>query len=169
MHGQLDVTSSQGQGCGIATGADGHIVKRTFEQHLLLDTIARLKECLMKPRVLLVENSPTQELRFKFELAHRGLKVEVARDGATGLAAARSQPPDAIVLDVDLPELDGYDLCRVLKADPATAHIPIVMLTRWDEAHAALAVLDAGAADCIPKDSFAEHNLVQALQLLGLI
>ena len=123
----------------------------------------------MQPRILLVEDSRTQALRFQLELAGHGLKVEVASDGATGLAAARGQPPDAIVLDVDLPELDGYDVCRALKADPATAHIPIVMLTRWDEAPAALAGLHVGAADYIPKDSFAEHNLVQALQQLGLI
>jgi len=123
----------------------------------------------MSYRVLLVEDSRTQALRFQLELAHYGLKVEVASDGAAGLAAARDRPPDAIVLDIDLPELDGYSVCRALKADPATAHIPIVMLTRCDDAQAALAGLDVGAVDYIPKDPFAEDNLVQAFQQLGLI
>jgi CheY-like chemotaxis protein len=123
----------------------------------------------MQPRILLVEDGRTQALRLQLELARYGLAVDVASDGATGLAAARGQPPDAIVLDVELPELDGYSVCRALKADPATAHIPIVMLTRRDQAQDALAGLQGGAVDYIPKDAFAEHNLVQALQQLGLI
>ena len=123
----------------------------------------------MSYQILLVEDSRTQALRFQLELAHYGLKVEVASDGNAALAAARTHSPDAIVLDIDLPELDGYSVCRMLKADPATAHIPIVMLTRYDDAQAALVGLDLGAVDYIPKDSFAEDNLLQALQQLGLI
>ena len=123
----------------------------------------------MSYRVLLVEDSRTQALRIQLELARHGLAVDIAHDGAAGLAAARSQPPDAVVLDVDLPIIDGYSVCRALKSDPATAPIPIVMLTRRDEAQAALAGLQLGAVDYIPKDSFAEQNLVQAFQQLGLI
>ena len=120
-------------------------------------------------RVLLVEDSRTQALWLQLELARYGLVVEVANDGAAGLAAALGRPPDAIILDVDLPELDGCSVCRALKADPATAHIPIVMLTRRDEAQDALAGIQGGAVDYIPKDAFAEQNLVQAFQQLGLI
>jgi two-component system cell cycle response regulator len=120
-------------------------------------------------RVLLVEDSHTQALRLQLELARHGLVVEVANDGAAGLAAALGQPPDAIILDIDLPKLDGYSVCRALKADPATAHIPIVMLTRRDEAQDALAGIQGGALDYIPKDAFAEQNLVQAFEQLGLI
>jgi DNA-binding response OmpR family regulator len=123
----------------------------------------------MQPRVLLVEDGRTQALRLQLELARYGLAVEVASDGAMGLAAARDQPPDAIILDVELPELDGYSVCRALKADPLTAQIPIIMLTRRDEAQAALAGLQLGALDYIPKDVFAEHNLVEAFHQLGLI
>ena len=123
----------------------------------------------MPYRVLLVEDSRTQALWLQLELARYGLVVEVASDGAAGLAAALGRPPDAIILDVDLPELDGCSVCRALKADPATAHIPIVMLTRRDEAQDALAGIQGGAVDYIPKDAFAEQNLVQAFQQLGLI
>ena len=123
----------------------------------------------MQPRVLVVEDSRTQALRFQLELARYGLNVEVASDGASGLAAARDRRPDAIVLDIDLPTLDGYSVCRALKGDPTTAQIPVVMLTRCDDAQAALAGLDVGAVDYIPKDSFAEDNLIQTLQQLGLI
>jgi CheY-like chemotaxis protein len=123
----------------------------------------------MPHRILLVEDSRTQALRFQLELLRYGLAIEIASSGAKGLAAARRQPPDAIVLDVDLPELDGYSVCRALKADPATADIPVVMLTRHDQAQDALSGLQVGAVDYIPKDSFAEHNLVEALRQLGML
>jgi CheY-like chemotaxis protein len=123
----------------------------------------------MPHRILLVEDSRTQALRFQLELLRYGLAIEIASSGSKGLAAARSQPPDAIVLDVDLPELDGYSVCRALKADPATANIPVVMLTRHDQAQDALSGLQVGAVDYIPKDSFAEHNLIEALRQLGML
>jgi len=119
--------------------------------------------------ILLVEDSRTQALRFQLELLRYGLTIEIASSGTKGLAAARATRPDAIVLDVDLPELDGYSVCRSLKADPQTADIPVVMLTHRDQAQDALAGLEIGAVDYIPKDTFAEHNLVQALHQLGVI
>src|SRR5512145_2755400 len=123
----------------------------------------------MSRHILLVEDSRTQALRFQLELLRYGLIVEIAGSGSTGLAMARSSLPDAIVLDVDLPEIDGYSLCRVLKSDPQTAHIPIVMLTHRDEAQDALAGLEVGASDYIHKDAFAEYNLVESLRQLGMV
>lgn len=123
----------------------------------------------MPSRILLVEDSRTQALRLQLELLRYGLAIEIATSGVGGLAAARAQLPDLIVLDVDLPELDGYSVCRALKADTRTAHIPVVMLTRRDDAQDALAGLELGAADYIPKDIFAEHNLVESLRHLGLL
>jgi CheY-like chemotaxis protein len=123
----------------------------------------------MSNRILLVEDSRTQALRFQLELMRYGLAIEIASNGTRGLAAARSQLPDVIVLDVDLPELDGYSVCRALKADPATAHIPVVMLTRHDRPQDTISGLEVGAIDYIPKDSFAEHNLVEALRQLGML
>ncbi|HEU4326013.1 MAG TPA: response regulator [Roseiflexaceae bacterium] len=123
----------------------------------------------MPNHILLVEDSRTQALRFQLELLRYGLSIEIASSGTGGLAAARATRPDAIVLDVDLPELDGFSVCRSLKADPSTASIPVIMLTHRDQAHEALAGLELGAIDYIPKDAFAEHNLVQALHQLGMI
>lgn len=123
----------------------------------------------MSNRVLLVEDSRTQALRLRLELLRYGLEIDIAQTGKAGLEAARAARPDAIILDVDLPELDGYSVCRTLKADPATAHIPIVMLTHRDQANDALAGLETGALDYIPKDSFAAQNLLAALQQLGVI
>jgi DNA-binding response OmpR family regulator len=123
----------------------------------------------MSNRILLVEDSRSQALRIQLELVRYGLTVDIATTGTTGFDAARQQLPDAIILDVDLPELDGFSLCRKLKADPDTAHIPIVMLTRRDEANDTLAGLQVGAEDYIPKDAFAEHNLLESLRHLGVL
>ncbi len=123
----------------------------------------------MSHHVLLVEDSRTQALRLQLELVRHGLSVELATTGTSGLNAARRQAHDLIILDVDLPELDGYSVCRALKSDPATAVVPIVMLTHRDAAGDALAGLEVGAIDYIPKDSFAEHNLLESLRHLGMI
>ncbi|HEY1012484.1 MAG TPA: response regulator [Herpetosiphonaceae bacterium] len=123
----------------------------------------------MPSHVLIVEDSRTQAIRLQLELQRHGLAVEVAATGEAGLAAARAGRHQAIVLDVELPGIDGYTLCRELKGDPATRAIPVVMLTRRDEAGDALAGLQVGADDYIPKDSFAEQNLIESLRQLGLI
>lgn len=123
----------------------------------------------MPSRILLVEDSRTQALRLQLELLRYGFAIDIATDGIGGLTSARNQPPDLIVLDVDLPELDGYSVCRELKADARTAHIPVVMLTRRDDALDALTGLELGAVDYIPKDAFAEHNLVESLRHLRLL
>ena len=123
----------------------------------------------MSNQILLVEDSRTQALRIQLELARYGLKLMIARDGISGLEAARTQCPDVIVLDVDLPDLDGYTVCHAIKSDPMLKHIPIIMLTQRDAAHDTITGLQVGAVDYIPKDSFAEENLVEALRQLGVL
>ncbi|HYF66456.1 MAG TPA: response regulator [Herpetosiphonaceae bacterium] len=123
----------------------------------------------MPKHVLIVEDSRTQAIRIQLELQRYGLMVEVAGTGTAGLAAARTHVPDAIVLDVELPDLNGYALCRQVKGDPRTAHIPVVMLTRRDLAADTLEGLQVGADDYIPKDAFAEQNLVESLRHLGIV
>jgi twitching motility two-component system response regulator PilH len=123
----------------------------------------------MSHQILLVEDSRTQALRIQLELARYGLKLLIASDGNSGLEAARTHRPDVVVLDVDLPDLDGYAVCRAIKSDPAIEHIPIIMLTQRDAARDTLTGLQVGAVDYIPKDSFAEENLVEALRQLGVL
>jgi DNA-binding response OmpR family regulator len=120
-------------------------------------------------RILLVEDSRTQALRFQLELARHGLTVEIASTGNRAMAAMRDRQPTAIVLDIDLPDTTGYQLCRMIKGNPTTAQIPVVMLTHRDAANDALEGLQVGAEDYIPKDSFAEQNLVESLRQLGIL
>src|SRR5437868_9305683 len=106
----------------------------------------------MTNQILLVEDSRTQALRIQLELARYGLKLTIARDGISGLEAARAQRPDVVVLDVELPDLDGYAVCRAIKSDPMIEHIPIIMLTQRDAARDTMMGLQVGAVDYIPKD-----------------
>lgn len=120
-------------------------------------------------KIIVVEDSPTQALRLKLILEREGLEVSVAPNGREGEAMVSQQPPDAVVLDLNLPDIDGFEVCRALKASPDTASIPIVMLTIKDRAGDTLAGLDAGADAYIPKDDYAEFNLIQVLRDLSVL
>lgn len=79
--------------------------------------------------ILLVEDEPVIRELVQSLLADGAVRVELAATGAEGLRLARSRRFQLILLDVVLPQLDGISLCRMLKADPATARVPVYMLT----------------------------------------
>ena len=82
-----------------------------------------------KKRILIVDDEPDFSMILKKYLEKEGFEVELAYDGAEGLAKVRNNPPDAIVLDVMMPEIDGYKVCSTLKSDDKYSDIPIVLLT----------------------------------------
>lgn len=80
-------------------------------------------------KILVVDDEP-DILRFVERILEaRGHSVVTAADGAQGLQLAGSERPDVIVLDLNLPHMDGHEVCRKLKSDEATSHIPIVVMT----------------------------------------
>ena len=83
-------------------------------------------------------------------LAADGYETVAAASGAAALAAIAKEPPDLVLLDIRMPEMDGYEVCRRIRADPATAVLPIVMVTSA-EGEERLAALEAGADDFITK------------------
>jgi len=89
------------------------------------------KEVVMseKKRILVVDDEPDFCSIVQGQLEKEGYDVDLAYNGVEGLEKVRSNPPDAIVLDVMMPEKDGYEVCKELKADEATAGIPVVLLT----------------------------------------
>lgn len=87
----------------------------------------------MNRLVLVIEDDPDQRRLFERMLVASGWRVATAPDGETGLDAARAHHPDAIVLDVMMPRLNGFQACRQLKADTALAGIPVVMCTSKDQ------------------------------------
>ena len=80
-------------------------------------------------RVLVVDDTPQNVKLLEDLLAFHGYEVEVAGDGEEALEAVRRKPPDLLLLDVVMPGLTGYDVCRTIRADPALAMLPIVMVT----------------------------------------
>ncbi|MDJ0782933.1 MAG: response regulator [Desulfosarcinaceae bacterium] len=82
-----------------------------------------------KKRILVVDDEPDFCAIVQGNLEREGFEVEVAYDGVEGIEKVEANPPDAIVLDVIMPEKDGYAVCKALKADEKYCDIPIVMLT----------------------------------------
>ncbi len=83
----------------------------------------------INPRVLLVEDSPTQMAFFRSRLEEAGFLVRTARNGAEALVALGSETAQIVVSDCDMPLVDGFQLCRLLKDQPPTRHLPVILLT----------------------------------------
>ncbi|HMD36923.1 MAG TPA: response regulator [Vicinamibacterales bacterium] len=101
-------------------------------------------------RVLVVDDS-VEHRDFYAMLLSETMSVTTAPDGGNGIAIAKDQIPDIILLDVMMPVLDGWHVCEQLKADPATAEIPIVMLTSLDAADVPARAQQAGALAVLMK------------------
>jgi CheY-like chemotaxis protein len=123
----------------------------------------------MPPEVLLVEDSKTQAKQISDVLVSVGLTVRVVGDGPDAIREAMENPPDLIVLDIKLPSMDGYQVCRRLKRMEETQNIPIIMLTDKVGAKETMTGLKAGADDYIPKDIFAAEHLMETLKELGVL
>jgi putative two-component system response regulator len=102
-------------------------------------------------RVLVVDDNPFISSLLRQGLTAEGYDVTVVGDGLEALSAVAARPPDLILLDLDLPHLSGDEVCRRLKADPATRLIPVVMVTAQGAFHNKLAAWDYGADDFLPK------------------
>lgn len=119
--------------------------------------------------ILLVEDTPVQAMRFKTHLEENGCMVRWVENGRDGLQAAHESFYDLIILDIELPDINGFEVCRRLKEDPAVAEIPVIMLTTRDRAEDALIGLNTGAVDYIPKDNFANLVLLETIKQMGLL
>ena len=82
-----------------------------------------------KKRILVVDDEPDIVTGISDSLAFEGYDIIIANDGQAALNMARSENPDLIILDIMLPKIDGYKVCRLLKFDKKKKHIPIIMLT----------------------------------------
>ena len=80
-------------------------------------------------QILVIEDDRDMAYQLKLRLEAKGYAVETVQSGSEGLARAREHKPDAIVMDVMVPELDGYRICRLLKFDTQYEHIPIIVVT----------------------------------------
>ena len=102
-------------------------------------------------RILAVDDSATVLEMIKSVLVAEGYDVITASDGAEGLETARRERPDLILLDVMLPKLDGYRVCRLLKFDQKYKNIPIIMLTAKTEEQSMVTGMRTGANQYLTK------------------
>lgn len=101
--------------------------------------------------ILIVDDQPDLAAMMADVLGDAGYATRVATDGRCALADVQANPPDLLVLDVQMPELDGFELASMLKSDPATATIPIIMVSAQDGRGARLIGLESGAEDYLGK------------------
>src|SRR6266550_741633 len=102
-------------------------------------------------RILIVDDNPTNVKVLQTRLAAEGYEVLTAADGEEGLAAARQHTPDLILLDVMMPKLDGFEVCRRLRADAAFPFTPIIMVTVMADSKDVIAGLEAGGDEYLTK------------------
>jgi DNA-binding response OmpR family regulator len=116
----------------------------------------------MSQKVLVVEDEPSLVDTLEYNLTKQGYQVTIARDGAKALEIARKEQPDLIVLDVMLPTLDGFEVCRILRQEMS---VPILMLTaRTDEVDKVVG-LEVGADDYLTKP-FSMRELMARVKAL---
>jgi len=119
----------------------------------------------MKPKILIVDDEPDALEVLGFKLREAGFDPIFARDGTRALAAARDERPDLMVLDLMLPEVDGLEVCKILRRDPATAGIPVIMLTARAAEMDRVIGLELGADDYVTKP-FSPRELVLRIRKL---
>ncbi len=106
---------------------------------------------MKKPLILVVDDEPHLVDLLKHHLTREHYEVDVAKDGESAIAKARKRLPDLVVLDLMLPGLDGLEVCRRLRSEPRTEHVPIIMLTAKAEETDAVIGLAQGADDYVRK------------------
>jgi CheY-like chemotaxis protein len=112
-----------------------------------------------KPRILLVDDSEEQRTFYATVLQPTAVVLTASR-GEDALAMASADPPDVIVLDVMMPGMDGWETCKRLKTEPATATVPIIMLTSLDGVDVPARARDAGAIAVLMKPCPIERLLL---------
>ena len=103
-----------------------------------------------RPKILAIDDTPANLMVLAGALS-KEFAFQLASSGVAGLAMAAASPPDLILLDIMMPEMDGYETCRRFKANPALAHIPVIFVTALTDRVSELSGLELGAADYLHK------------------
>ncbi len=117
----------------------------------------------MHKHILIVDDEPDILELLAFNLSQEGFRVTCVLNGENALAVARDHVPDLVLLDLMLPDVDGFEVCRQLKSAPRTSHIPIVMLTAKGEEVDIVTGLELGADDYVTKP-FSPRVLIARLR-----
>jgi len=117
--------------------------------------------------VLLVEDNEVNRYLARYLLEHSGFTVVTATNGAEALEQARAHKPDLILMDIQMPVMDGYEATRLLKANPALQSVPVVALTAYAMPHERERALAAGCAGQIEKPINTKTFIAQLRGYLG--
>jgi DNA-binding response OmpR family regulator len=123
----------------------------------------------MRRKILVVEDDPDQLEVIRLCLEAAGFAIGTAANGTDALVKTRSISPDLIILDLMLPGLNGFDVCESLRRDPATASVPIIMLTGMHSQFGRFAGLESGANDFLLKPFDPERLVSKVEKLLGQV
>lgn len=122
----------------------------------------------MASRILIVDDEHDLSQMMAELLTDAGFDAHSADNGRAALADIQSDPPDLVLLDVNMPDLDGFEIAAMLKSDPATATIPIIMLSAQEGRGARLVGLESGAEDFLTKPVDPAELLAKIRNLLLL-
>ncbi|HEY9645080.1 MAG TPA: diguanylate cyclase [Chroococcidiopsis sp.] len=133
-------------------------------QHIDSGTDERCSKPLIQMhyrRILVVDNTPTNVQLLRILLSKKGYEVKTAFDGETALEYVQTDPPDLILLDIFMPEMDGYEVCKYLKINPKTCDIPIIFISAQDEIEGKVKAFESGGVDYIIKPFHAAEVLAR--------
>ena len=127
-----------------------------------------LDEAGRRARILIVDDDANNRLLLQVMLANDGYDIVTASAGTEALALVEQRPPDLIVLDVMMPGMDGYQVAARIKTNPATRHIPVIMLTALSDKNSMMHGLNAGAEEFLTKPVVRAELSVRVKNLLRL-
>lgn len=120
------------------------------------------------PTVLIVEDNLDNRMIYRTILEHYGYEVLEAADGEAGVRLARERLPDLVLMDISIPIIDGHEATRMLKADPATAHIPVIALTAHAMAEDRLLAAEAGCDAYLAKPAEPKQVAAEVRRLISI-
>ncbi len=123
---------------------------------------------LPKANILIVDDNPVNLRLLVQILTARGYKVRPVPNGQLAISTSQASPPDLILLDINMPYIDGYEVCRILKKDPKTAAIPVIFISAYNNAIDKVKAFEVGGVDYIPKPFQIEEVLVRVKNHLSI-
>ena len=119
--------------------------------------------------ILIVEDSPVQALALQLLLQNHGANILRAASGEMALEMACQNLPDVILLDIELPGINGLEVCRLLREDARTLEIPVILFTTHDDQETLRKSFAGGAIEFIPKDIFYTIVLPKTLEQMQIL
>lgn len=117
-------------------------------------------------KILIIEDEFPMRYLIEYQLRQSGYVVNLAKDGADGLKAIQQNPPDLVLLDIMMPDMDGFEVCTRIKSNPETAHIPVIFVTASEVHEYRGRAFDVGAAEYLTKPFQPDELVAQITAVL---